>query len=54
MGCADGLSRLPHMDPPTQEEEDEDEEFVGQIQGDQINMEEIRLAQMEDEVLQEV
>ena len=41
MGCADALSRSPHMDPPTQEEEDEDEEFIGHIQDGQIDMEEI-------------
>ena len=41
MGCADSLSQSSHMDPPTQEEENEDEDFIGQIQGDQINMEEI-------------
>ena len=54
MGCADGLSQSPHMDPPMQEEEDGDDEFIGHIQDGQIDMEEIRLAQMGDEVLQEV
>ena len=45
---------VPHMDKPTQEEEEEDDEFIGDVQDGQIDMEEIRLAQEEDEVLQEV
>ena len=36
------------------EEEEEDDEFIGNVQGGQIDIEEIRLAQEEDEVLQEV
>ena len=40
MGCADGLSQSPNMDRPTQEEE-EDNEFIGNIQDSQIDMEEI-------------
>ena len=50
IGCADGLSQSPHMDKTTQEEEEEDSEFIGNVQDGQIDMEEIWLAQEEDKV----
>ena len=42
------------MDKPTIEEEEEGDEYIGNIQDGQINLVEIRLAQEEDEVLREV
>ena len=54
MGCTDGLSRSSHMDKPTIEEEEEGDEYIGNIQDGQIDLVEIRLAQEEDKVLQEV
>ena len=42
------------MGKPTQKEEEEDNKFTGNFQDGQIDVEEIRLAQEEDEVLQEV
>ena len=54
MGCADGLSRSPHMDEPTIEEEEEGDEYIGNTQVGQIDLVEIRSAQEEDEVLREV
>ena len=47
---ADPLHMYQHM----QEEEEEDNKFIRNVQDGQIDMEKIRLAQEEDEVLQEV
>ena len=57
MGCADGLSSSPHMDEPTWEEEEEGEEFIGSVRNihdAQMNLQRIRVAQEEDDVLKKV
>ena len=60
MGCADGLSRSPHMDKLTKEAVEERQEFVGSVYPREsihqigMDLEKIKMAQEKDEILREV